>query len=105
MFSKIWFVLTARCEDATRTFSDECETPTKGHRWWAARLHLLGCAPCRQNRRRFLFLERVFALAPPEIRKQFDRESGERLMSDESANRLRRALEEAREEEIDDIGH
>ena len=95
----IWFILTAKCNDATHAFSDEFDGLVSGSEWWAGRLHLMACGNCRRFRKQLVLLERLFAAMPAEWRKRLLDDQPKRLLSPELAQRLRRAIEQAEQSE------
>lgn len=62
--STLRYLLTARCRDASRVASDECDGPVSSTDWWAARLHWLACRPCRQSRDQLRLIDRFLKSAP-----------------------------------------
>ncbi|WP_146445964.1 hypothetical protein [Botrimarina colliarenosi] len=92
-------VLFARCEEASRIDSDEWDGPVSRARWWAARLHRVGCGPCQHEARQMRWLRRMLASAPAEVRAKGRVLDPEPRLSDRAAERIRAALAEARRTE------
>lgn len=99
LLSTIWFLLTARCRDATRIFSDEHEQKVSLVDWWGARLHWISCGPCRRYCKQQKLIDQLFEQMPDEVRARFALQEPDWQLSEEAKSRLEAALKQAQENE------
>lgn len=69
LLAKLWLILTARCEHASRVASDELDGRVSASDRLAARLHEVVCPGCRHARSQFHLIDeamkRASDAAPP----------------------------------------